>query len=124
GCPGTNPALGNSADTSSWQARVACARVRGARRKDAAGELPPHGAELESFVQLDRVPPRPASVSDGTLPPSSGVEAGETSLPEVLAVPHRPARVRVWLGAALLSFMLLGTGERWKADARFRSPST
>jgi hypothetical protein len=42
----------------------------------------------------------------------------------VPAVPHRPARTRVWLGAVVLTVLLLGTGERWKADARFRSPSS
>lgn len=44
-------------------------------------------------------------------------------MPEESLAPVRPAGVRLWLAAVLVTLMLLGTGEPWRADPRFRTPS-
>jgi hypothetical protein len=95
-------------------------------------------------VQLDRIPPRRPEVP-GTVFAPSGVEAGERiSLPvepELSPRPRQPepgasslahdiarvtttahARLRTWLLLVVGCALLLGQGERFQVDPRFRSP--
>lgn len=75
-------------------------------------------------MQLDRVPPRPPAEADfGRIQPAGGVVAPEAFAGADARVPHLPARARVWWGVGLVALMLLGAGEPWRADPRFRSPS-
>lgn len=90
-------------------------------------------------MQLDRIPPRPFIPIPGTLEPSDGVPAATGSeavapadvvAPAVPAVTEQPVVARRrprglrWLLLALACATLVGQGERFDVDARFRSPGT
>ncbi len=74
-------------------------------------------------MQLDRVPPKPAVADLGTVSPPPGVVVAGASVGADARVPHPPVRARVWCGVGLVALMLLGAGEPWRADPRFRTPS-
>src|SRR5436309_4503554 len=78
------------------------------------------------LLQLDRVPPfclLPAPHS-GTADSPSGVDTNGGGMDARSAERSDPRRVatRLWVVLALACLGLLGQGERFHVDARFRSP--
>ncbi len=77
-------------------------------------------------MQLDRVPPpRPLPLEDPRTPvPADGVFAADLHGEGVGSPPVRRPRLRSWLLLSLALLTLLGQGERFQVDRRFRSPSS
>jgi len=77
-------------------------------------------------VQLDRIPPRSAPTPEsGTSDPPAGVQEvdGSTGNGTVQAEVwiRRPVSLRAWALLAWLTFAVLGQGERFHLDHRFRT---
>ena len=77
----------------------------------------------EVSVQLDRIPPRiDPDPETGTIPPACGVEGAAPPIPQPEGVWGRhPATRRSWLFLGWLLFAVLGQGERFHLDHRFRT---